>query len=318
MRPFWPVGRVAGRPLLGLATVVLALAASGCGGGVQSLSVPSPPATTVPPPAPPDSLPAGLASVGEAPVAGVTTTTAPVIGPGSASVNGTVTGPGGPVQGATVEVDRFVGSAYASARTTTAADGTWSFRNILGGDYRVRAWQAPALDMDTPQLIYLAGGQPQSVSLQLKSYQGQQVQVAINPANPVMNQPANLVVQVTNPQVDTNGVLTTPPVVGARVTLVNGPDWQVNNGNPIVTDGTGQATFELECTAAGTDPLSAQVNANPPVSLQMPACGAPPPSTTTTTTTTAPGGSTGNTTTTCPPPSLPGDTTTTLNFGQQC
>ena len=297
------------RPLV-LAAVALLL--GGCAGGVDSLSVPSPTGTTVPVPAPPDSLPAGLAGVTEWPVAGVTTTTAPRIGPGSASLNGSVTGPNGPVAGATVQVDRFVGNQFASARTTTAADGTWSFRNILGGDYRVRAWQAPDLDMQAPQTVFLAATQPQSVSLQLTSYQGQQVQVAINPANPVLHQPANLVIQVTNPSVSPDGILTAPPVAGTPVTLVNGPGWQVDNGNPLPTNASGQTTFVVECTVAGSDPLSAQVGTNPPVSLQMPAC-SPPPSTTTTSTT--------NpffaTTTTCPPAAPGPDTTTTvLNFGQ--
>lgn len=310
--------RLSSRLAVVAAGVLVASGAGGCGSGVDSLSVPAPPSTTVPPPAPPDSLPAGLASVAETQVAGVTTTTAPVVGTGNASVNGTVTGPNGPVPGATVQIDRFVGDSYGSARTTTGADGTWSFRNILGGDYRIRAWQAPALDMDTPQFVYLAGGQPQSVSLQLKSYQGQQVQVAINPASPILNEPANLVVQVTNPRVDADGVLTVPPAPGLPVTLVNGADWQVNNGNPLSTNSAGQATFQLECTKVGADPLSAQVAANPPVNLQMPPCAAPP--TTTTTSTTLGGGPTGQTSTTCPPPPspLPGETTTTLNFGQQC
>lgn len=296
----------------------LGLLAAGCGTGVDTLSFPNPPATTVPLPPPPDTLPAGLAAVAEAPVAGVTTTTAPAVGPGPASLNGTVTGPNGPVPGATVQIDRFVGDAFSSSRTTTAADGTWSFRNILGGDYRVRAWQAPALDMDTPQVVFLSATQPQSVSLQLTSYAGQQVQVAINPANPVLNQPANLVIQVTNPHVDADGILTAPPVVGAPVTLVNGSGWQVNNGNPLNTDTAGQATFEVECTTVGSDPLSAQVAANAPVTLEMPPCGAPP----TTTTTSPPNLFSGTTSTTCPPNPVPpanGDTSTTsLTFGQQC
>lgn len=293
----------------------LALLAAGCASGVDTLSFPTPPATTVPPPPPPDTLPPGLAAVPEAPVAGVTTTTATAVGPGPASLNGTVTGPGGPVAGATVEIDRFVGDTFSSSRATTAADGTWSFRHILGGDYRIRAWHAPDLDMDAPQFVFLSAIAPQTVSLQLKSYQGPQVQVAINPAAPVLNQPANLVIQVTNPRVDANGVLTSPPVAGTPVTLVNGSGWQVNNGNPISTDASGQATFEVECTVPGSDPLSAQVAGDPPVTLLMPPCGTPPP----TTTTTAPGSFT--TPTTCPPTSTApgsGQTTTTLNFGQQC
>jgi hypothetical protein len=269
------------------------LAAAGCG-GVQSFSVAPPPATTVAPPAPPETLPPGLASVPELAVPGVTTTTAPAIGPGPASLNGTVNGPAGAVAGATVEVDRFVGDVYASARTTTAADGTWSFRNLLGGDYRVRAWLAPTLDMDTPQTVFLAANQPQSVALQLTSYAGNQVEVAINPSTPVQNQPTNLVVQVTDPTIDGNGVLTAPPLAGAVVTLVDGPGWQVNNGNPLTTDSAGHAVFQVECTVVGTDPLSAQVGQNPPVTLRMPSCAAPPP-----TTTVAPPYQ--PTTTTCPP-----------------
>ena len=297
--------------LLPVAAVVLA--GTGCGAtGIGTLSVPTPPATTVPQPPPPDTLPAGLASMPERPVAGVTTTTAPAIRPGPASINGTVTGPGGPVAGATVEIDRFVGDLFASARTTTAADGTWAFRNVLGGDYRLRAWQAPALDMDTPQTVFLVAGQPQSVALQLTSYAGQQVQVAINPASPVQNVPANLVVQVTAPTIDATGVLSTPPVVGASVLLVNGPGWQVNNGNPLPTNADGQAIFEVECTTTGSDPLQAQVGTDAPVTLQMPSCAPPPP-----TTTTAPPGP--PTSTSCPttPPGNSSDTTTTvLNFGQ--
>jgi hypothetical protein len=291
-------------------------AASGCASsGVRSFSFPDPPATASTVPAPAVTLPAGLALLGETPVEGVTATTAPVVGPGSASLTGTVMGPSGPVAGATVEADRFVGTQFASARTTSAADGTWSLRSILGGDYRVRAWLAPTLDMATPQLLFLAAGQPQSVTLQLTSYQGQQVQVAIDPADPVVGQPANLVVQVTKPGVSSEGVLTTPPVSGAPVTLVDGAGWQVTNGNPIVTDASGEASFDLECTTPGADPLGAQIGGQPPVSLQMPDCGAAP----TTTTTAIPAPST-TTTTTCPATpgttSESGTTTTTLTFGQ--
>jgi hypothetical protein len=295
------------------AVVLLALTPvlASCAGGVGNLSFPDPPSTTVPAPPPPDSLPAGLASTPEQPVPGVTTTTAPAIGPGTGSLGGSVTGPNGSVvPGATVEIDRVVGYASATARTTTAADGSWVFHNILGGDYRVRAWLAPQLDMPTPTVIFLANGQSQNLTLQETSYQGQQVQVAINPSNPVLGESANLVVQVTNPSIDSAGVLTSPPVVGASVTLVNGPGWQVQNGNPITTDTAGQATFVVQCTQTGADPLGAQVGSSPPVSLEMPPCGAPAPTTTTTTTLF------GETTTTCPP--APGATTTTLNFGSNC
>lgn len=298
--------RYARRTLVALA---LALAAGGCANAVHSLSFPDPPSTTVVAPAAPDTLPAGLSSVHETPVPGVTTTTAPVLTGGTAVLDGTVTGPSGPVGGAVVEVDRFVGYAYASARTTTAADGSWSIGGLQGGDYRVRAWQAPSLGMTTPQVLFLEAGQSQTVPLDLTSYTGQQVQVAINPGSPIVDQPADLVVQVTDPTVDGSGVVVSTPVVNASVTLVNGSGWQVDNGNPLTTDGAGQATFQVQCTQIGTDPLQAQVGTGAAVSLQMPSC-APPP--TTTTTTVAPF----QPTTTCPPD--PDATTTTLAFGNFC
>lgn len=295
---------------------------AGCSGpGVDRLSIPDPPATTLPAPSSAPTLPAGLASLSEAPVAGVTTTTAPALGPGDAALTGTVLGPVGPVAGATVEADRFVGDAYASARTTTAADGSWSFRGVLGGRYRLRAWRPPDMAMASPQVLYLASGQPQSVSLQLTLYQGPQVAAAVNPAQPVEGQPADLVVQVTNPMVGPDGVVSEQPAPATLVTLVDGPGWQGSNGNPLVTGADGRALFDVQCTVPGADPLSAQVGSGAPVGLQLPPC-APAPATAG-----PPAGSptpsTGSTATTCPSvpptgPTGPTPSTTVLAFGNGC
>lgn len=302
----------------------LVLVAAGCGGSVSTLSVPNPPAVTVTTSPPPLTLPPGLDNVSEGQVAGSTTTTPPAIGPGGAALNGTVMGPGGPVGGATVEVDRFVGDSYASARATTAADGTWTVANILGGRYRVRAWQTPSLAMAQPQVVFLKGDQRLSVPLQVTSYQGPDVSVAINPPTPILDQPTNLLVQVTNPTVGSDGVVRNPPVPGAVVTLVEGPNWTVANGNPQSTNGNGQVLFEVACTSLGSDALSAQVGTGAPIALQMPACSPPP-----TTTTAPPTTYQYQTTTSCPPNSTTTTTTpfgigggsttsTTLAYGSQC
>lgn len=260
----------------------LALLGAGCS-SVHGLSFPNPPSTTAPSGSVGPTLPTDLSAVGQAGVPGATTTTLPPVGPGHASLNGTVFGPNGPVGGATVEVDRLVGDAFGSARTTTAADGTWMVPNILGGRYRVRAWQAPSLDLTTPQIMFLGGTQSLAVALQLNQFKGPQIAISIAPAAPQVKQPANLVVQVTNPTVGPDGVLTNPGVVGAQVTLTNGPNWLIYNGNPQVTDASGDALFQVTCQKAGNDPLSAQIDSNPPVPLQVPVCMKPPPPTTTTT-----------------------------------
>lgn len=286
-------------------TLLAAVLLAGCGGSVDSLSVPNPPPDTVTTAPTALTFPRGLENVTQSTVAGETTLTTPAMGPGGATLNGTVLGPAGPVAGATVEVVRFVQDEYRTVDLTSKPDGSWSLPKILGGRYRVRAWLPPTLDMVSPQIIYLSDSQRTSLTLTLTQYSGTNISVAINPPTPYVNQPLNLIVEVTNPTVGGDGVITNPPVTGASVSLVNGPDWNVMFGNPLTTNTNGQALFQVSCTVPGDDPLSAQVGSSNPVSLQLPPCSEPPPPTTTTT---APAP-----TTTCPPGST---TTTVVPFGQ--
>lgn len=266
---------IAGLLLLAGLVVVSGLVAVSCSGHVDSLSLPNPSTTVAPVRSASVSLPASRASLSENTVAGVTTTTLPAITPGPDTVSGTVLGPQGPVAGATVEADRFVGDAYRSARTTTAADGSWSFAGVLGGRYRIRAWQAPTLGMSTPQVLFVSSAAGQPLLLQLTQYQSPQVQAAVNPSFPTIGQTANLVVQVVNQTVNANGIETSTPDAGQRVSLVDGPEWQVTGANPAVTDASGEVLFRVSCTVAGYDPLSAQVGGNAAVTLQMPSCQGP-------------------------------------------
>src|SRR5262249_44446725 len=111
---------------LGAAVLVAALGLGGAGcSNVGNLSFRTPPTTVHVDLGAGATLPTNLSAVNQPGVEGVTTTTAPPVGPGQATINGTVFGPSGPVPGATVEVDRFVGDQFSSAHTTTAADGTW-------------------------------------------------------------------------------------------------------------------------------------------------------------------------------------------------
>lgn len=301
--------------LVGLGMAV-ALIGAGCASGVSTLSFPNPPANTVAAPPPAPTLPGHLSSVSQQPVPGATTTTLPAIGPGSAGLTGNVVGPSGPVAGAVVEVDRLVGDAVGTAKVTTGADGRWNLPHIQGGRFRIRAWQSPSMDMTVPQVVFISGTQTLSLSLQLTQYQGPNVSFAIAPGAPEQGQPANLALQVTSPTVGPDGVLRNPPVVGAPVTLVDGPNWQVFNGNPRRTDINGNVLFQVSCTAPGPDPLSAQVQNLPPVTLQVPSCApAPIPTVPTVPVPTFPA----PTSTTCPPvPTTvfkPNSTTTSLAFG---
>ena len=234
---------------------------------------PDPPPRSVP------TFPANLPSVAEAAVPGSTTTVPPQIGPGSATINGTVLGPDGPVAGATVEADRLVGDAVTSTQTTTAADGSWSIGPILGGRYRVRAWQQPSLAVTAPQIFFLGGTDVHSMTIQLTSFAGPDVASAIAPGVPVVGATDNLIVQVTNPTVGSDGVVRDLPAVGVSVSLTDGPLWQVENGNPLPTGTDGTVLFQVSCQGGGDIPLSAAVGGAAPVALQLPDCFSPPTTT---------------------------------------
>jgi Carboxypeptidase regulatory-like domain len=284
-----------GRARAGL--VVMALTAliflAGCT-GIQPLSFPNPPPTTAATGSTVETLPNNLSSVNEPAVPGATTTVPVKTGPGAAALNGTVLGSNGPVPGATVEADRIVGDAVATAKTTTAADGSWTIAHIQGGRYRVRAWQSPSLTLTSPQIVFLASGQTTSMTLQLTSFTGPSVTSAMTPSSPLIGQLVNLIVQVTNPTVGPDGVLRNPGDSGVSVALSAGRGWKIYNSNPQTSGSDGQVLFEISCIAPGSDPLSAAVDSGPPAPLPSPFC-SPPPTTTTSTSTTT-------TTVPCPAP----------------
>jgi len=252
-------------------------ALAGC--GVQTLSYPTPPATarstvTVGP-----TFPTNLPSIAEAAIPGATTTVPVQIGPGAATINGTVLGPNGAVAGATVQADRLVGDTVTSTQTTTAADGSWSIGSILGGRYRVRAWQQPSLAVTAPQIFFLGGTDVHSMTIQLTAFTGPDVASAIAPGVPVVGATDNLVVQVTNPTVGADGVVRDLPAVGVSVTLTDGPLWSVENGNPLATGAAGTVLFEVSCQGPGASPLSAAAGGAAPMALSLPDCVAPPTTT---------------------------------------
>src|SRR5688500_7281520 len=182
--------------------------------------------TQLPPLPPPVSVPAtttttvidfsGIALKG---VPGRTTTTI-AVQPGGAAMSGTVVGPEGPVAGATVRAERLVGEGAGSMDVVTIEDGTFAFAGVLGGRYRLRAWkQSENLSMIEPQVFFLEGAESKVVNLSLRVHQGPAVTSDIAPNPPVVDQTANLVVQLTDRSVDENGIVRGTPLAGVRVEL---------------------------------------------------------------------------------------------------
>ncbi|MDQ6840261.1 MAG: carboxypeptidase-like regulatory domain-containing protein [Actinomycetota bacterium] len=288
-----------------LAATVTLLA--GC--GVESLAFSTPPAT------PPSSTTSttfapDLTGAALGAVSGRTTTTTPTIGPGGATLSGTVLGPQGPVGGATVEADRFVGSANATKRVTTAADGSWTIPAILGGRYRVRAWQSPTLALTTPQIFFLGGTQAMTVDLQVQAYTGQALSSAVNPTSASVGGTIDAVVDVSNQSVGTDGIVNYQPVPRVSVNL-NGAANVGISSNPAVTDSRGKAIFVLSCLSPGTSTPTGTTTSGGSTTLASITCfssfTAPP--TPPTTSITPPSSST-STTTTSVPSSVPKSSTT--------
>lgn len=246
----------------------LALVACSTGRAEQAAPLPPPPSTqaTTTTVVPPDLSQTVLPSV-----RGATTTTTVALGPGPATVSGTVSGPGGPVPGATVRIERFVGDEVASAEVLST-DGTWSLPSVAGGRYRVRAWRVPDLAQVEPTLVFVDARQPTPVALKLATFSGPFPSPALAPNPPVVGAAANLVVLVAQRSVDSTGVVRAVPMPGAQVALAGTGGWQVRSINPTVTDATGKGRWELQCRTSGAQPLSITVSGVETFPLTLPAC----------------------------------------------
>lgn len=253
---------------------VLALAS--CTGKDTATEPLPPPPSTRPLPsttAPPDYTGVTLPVVG-----GRTTTTTVVLGPGQATVKGTVKAPDGtPIAGVMIRVQRLAGNGVATMDTSTAADGTWSAQNVLGGAYRVRAWRAPDLAVTTPAFFFVGATQTFDVDLKVEKNFGTTPQPAVAPNPPVLGETTNLVLQLSSRSVDAEGVVSGVPMVAAVVELAGGAGWGVGLPNPTVTDSTGRARWELICRGVGVQPLRLTVNGAETFQLALPACAEPPP-----------------------------------------
>ena len=235
---------------------------------------------------------------------GRTTTTTATLGPGVATVKGTVKGPDGtPAEAVTIRVQRLAGGSVATMDTVSAPDGSWSAQNVQGGAYRVRAWRQPDLALAAPAFFFVGATETYPVELKLEKNFGTTPLPAVAPNPPVLGQTTNLVLQLSSRSVDAGGVVQGVPMAGVTVELAGGGGWGVGQPNPTITDGTGRARWELVCRGVGVQPLRLTVNSVESFQLALPACAEPPapPSTTTT----VPGAST-----TGPPTSAPGPTTT--------
>ena len=248
------------------ALVVLAAALVACSSKYPDL--PAPPKTI---PLPPVTTTPDYSAVGLHAVTGRTTSTTVPLGPGGATLNGSVTGPDGVEPNAVVHVERLVGNAVGAMDVPTNPDGTWSLPNVLGGRYRVRAWRTPDLALTDPAVFFLGATESKQVALPLTAYTGRSVAAAIAPRPAVIGQTANLVVRLVVQSVDDQGVVRGTPVVGATMQLSGSGDWRVRSENPIDTDADGEANYTVVCNTTGSQPLGVVVDGQY-YDLKLPDC----------------------------------------------
>lgn len=225
------------------------------------------------------------------------------LGPGQATLTGTVDGPHGPVPGATVGIEREVNGAVLRAKVISDRGGGWEAHGVPGGSYSIRAWLPPDLAQTSTTTFFLSGQESHDAGLELTSFAAPLVQSAIAPDPPTAGNPSQVVVQVTSRQVKADGTVADQPAQGLSVQLVAQGDWQVAPPNLAITDSSGRASWTATCGAEGAQPLEADLGAGPGsspattfdsttsttpstpdqvVPLNLPPCLAPPPPTSTT------------------------------------
>lgn len=212
-----------------------------------------------------------------------TSSTLLAMGPGDASIVGTVRGPSGGVDGAIVRVERLVGKAVVSTDATTSGGGSYSVATILGGSYRVRAFKPPDFASSPVEAFFLAANERKVLDLTMPAGGGERITATVNPNPPRVDQTATLTIQIGTGRVDDQGRLTLTPRPGVPLILTPAAGLALEGTPQATTDGNGSAAWRIRCLAEGANTFQLTVGTGI-TQVKIPACatGAPPPAPTTT------------------------------------
>ena len=193
------------------------------------------------------------------------------LGPGDASIGGTVLGPAGPIDGATVRIERLVGKNVASTDVTTSSGGSWQLGSVLGGSYRVRAFRPPEFGQSPVEAFFLAANDRKTLDLRLPAIGGERIVATVTPNPPRVDQGAQVSIQVGTGRVDDQGRPSITPRAGVLLTLVGGPGIVVESSPQVVTDGNGTGLWNIRCSAEGASTVTLTVG-NGVTTAKLPAC----------------------------------------------
>jgi hypothetical protein len=209
----------------------------------------------------------------------------PVVG-GQATVDGTVNGPSGPVAGATVRIERWVGSASGAIMVSTDGAGHFQAGGLLGGHYKVRAWLQPSLSTFDAATGFVANNGHLTVTVTMQQHNSFTVQVAATTGVATVGQAFTVEALVTQEQVNADGIVVDGPVNGEQVSLSSDPSVKITGANPGSTGADGLASWTVTCTKAGSFNATASTK-DGNGSSGLPPC--QPSGSSSTTSTTAPG-----------------------------
>jgi hypothetical protein len=214
----------------------------------------------------------------------------PPIRGGTALLQGTVFGSEGPLPGATVRLERLVGSDFGSLDLVTDSKGVWVAKDILGGRYRVRAWKQPNMAVLGAEPIFLADPGSGNLDLTTETFSAQVLQGALQVGDPRVGQVTTFKALLTQDAVDSNGIVRSVGVGDAQVQITAGEGIRIAGPALGVTNPDGSIIFGVLCLTVGQHAV-ALTGAGQSPTVVLPECIDPAalPATTTTTTTTATG-----------------------------
>jgi hypothetical protein len=265
-----------------LAVVLLALLAAACSDGepaaVPDTTVVAETTTTITPTTAAPSTTARPTTTSTTLKPTTTSSTLLAMGPGEASIVGTVSGPAGGVEGAIVRVERVVGKAVVSVDVTTTAGGSYSLSTILGGSYRVRALKPPDFASSPVEAFFLAAQERKVLDLRMPAAGSERITATVDPNPPRVDQPASLTIQVGTGRVDDQGRLSITPRPGVLLTLTPAAGLALEGTPQALTDGNGSVTWRIRCLAEGANTFQLTIGTGT-TQVTIPACGpgAPPP-----------------------------------------
>ena len=180
------------------------------------------------------------------------------MGPGEATLAGTVTGPEGPVTGATVRIERFIGD---QDRHPDGADGRRSVvaavdpGRLLPGRGLPPAGPGPAR---ARRVLPRRHREQAAHRPSLVRYGSTGVTATIDPNPPLVGLPATLTVHYGGGAVDpaTGDVVTSGTGRACGCRSSTGPGFAVESAPVAVTDGSGAVSWVVRCLQPGPVPVN--------------------------------------------------------------